>query len=286
MYLLVTDISVSYGFGQRLFAARTKPVSELITSDRYQKDMRCTVFGTGYLGATHAACMAELGHDVLGVDVNEGKVAKLTSGHVPFHEPGLDDVLQRGLASGRLRFTTSYEEAAAFADLHFIAVGTPQRKGEYAADTSHVEAVIDTLAPLLDNDATIIGKSTVPVGTAAALASRARELSTTTIEVAWNPEFLREGHAVRDTLQPDRLVVGIEPDGQAGTLLRELYAPLLADGVDAASSAPVSASAAAASPKTYAPSWPEPVNSARTKPSTFCVKSTASTCGAAPKWLT
>ena len=195
--------------------------------------MRCTVFGTGYLGATHAACMAELGHDVLGVDIDAGKVAKLTGGQVPFHEPGLEDVLRRGLDSGRLAFTTSYDEAAAFADLHFVAVGTPQRKGEYAADTSHVEAVVEGLAPRLDGAATIVGKSTVPVGTAAALGARARELAPAgnAVEVAWNPEFLREGHAVRDTLHPDRLVVGIEPGGRGADVLRELYAALLADGV-------------------------------------------------------
>ncbi|NLG54750.1 MAG: UDP-glucose/GDP-mannose dehydrogenase family protein [Rhodococcus sp.] len=193
--------------------------------------MRCTVFGTGYLGATHAACMAELGHDVLGVDVDEGKVAKLTSGEVPFHEPGLGEVPKRNLANGRLSFTTSYDVAAAFADLHFIAVGTPQRKGEYAADTSHVEAVVDNLVPRLTGSATIVGKSTVPVGTAAALAERVFGLDVDhDVEIAWNPEFLREGHAVDDTLRPDRIVVGTAPGGRADEVLRELYAPILADG--------------------------------------------------------
>src|SRR5574340_828725 len=174
--------------------------------------MRCTVFGTGYLGATHAACMAELGHEVLGVDIDPGKVAKLAAGEVPFYEPGLAEVLRRNLDAGRLGFTTSYQEAAAFADVHFLGVGTPQKKGEYAADLRHVRAVIDTLAPLLERPAVIGGKSTVPVGTAAELGSRARAVAPAGdgVEVAWNPEFLREGFAVADTLRPDRLVLGVD----------------------------------------------------------------------------
>ncbi|MFG1790367.1 UDP-glucose dehydrogenase family protein [Nocardia sp. NPDC049149] len=193
--------------------------------------MRCTVFGTGYLGATHAACMAELGHDVIGVDVDPGKVAKLSDGVVPFYEPGLEDVLRRNLDAGRLRFTTSYAEAAAHADVHFLGVGTPQKKGEYAADLKYVHAVVDTLAPMLERPSVIIGKSTVPVGTAAALGARARQLTSTDIEVAWNPEFLREGFAVKDTLRPDRLVLGVDRDRAAATwveeLVREIYADLL-----------------------------------------------------------
>ncbi|WP_280247480.1 UDP-glucose dehydrogenase family protein [Nocardia abscessus] len=194
--------------------------------------MRCTVFGTGYLGATHAACMAELGHDVIGVDVDPGKVAKLSDGVVPFYEPGLEDVLRRNLDAGRLRFTTSYAEAAAHADVHFLGVGTPQKKGEYAADLKYVHAVVDTLAPLLERPSVIIGKSTVPVGTAAALGTRARALSSTAVEVAWNPEFLREGWAVKDTLRPDRLVLGVDREraaaGWVEDLVREIYADLIA----------------------------------------------------------
>ncbi|NLE82180.1 MAG: UDP-glucose/GDP-mannose dehydrogenase family protein [Rhodococcus sp.] len=193
--------------------------------------MRCTVFGTGYLGATHAACMAELGHDVLGVDIDPGKVAKLSSGEVPFFEPGLAEVLRRNIDAGRLRFTTSYDEAAEFADLHFVGVGTPQKKGEYAADLRHVHSVIDTLAPRLDRPSVIVGKSTVPVGTAADLGVRARRLAPAgdDVEVVWNPEFLREGFAVEDTLSPDRLVLGVDRDrpGRAEQQLRELYADLL-----------------------------------------------------------
>lgn len=200
--------------------------------EAYQSIMRCTVFGTGYLGATHAACMAELGHDVIGVDVDPGKVAKLSDGVVPFYEPGLEDVLRRNLDAGRLRFTTSYAEAAAHADVHFLGVGTPQKKGEYAADLKYVHAVVDTLAPLLERPSVIIGKSTVPVGTAAALGTRARALSSTDIEVAWNPEFLREGWAVKDTLRPDRLVLGVDREraaaGWVEDLVREIYADLIA----------------------------------------------------------
>ena len=197
--------------------------------------MRCTVFGTGYLGATHAACMAELGHEVLGVDIDPGKVAKLSGGEVPFYEPGLAQVLKRNIDAGRLHFTTSYPDAAAFADLHFLGVGTPQKKGEYGADLRHVHSVIDTLAPLLDRPAVIVGKSTVPVGTAAELGARARELAPAgeEVEVAWNPEFLREGFAVEDTLRPDRLVLGVDParPGRAEALIRRLYARLIEDEV-------------------------------------------------------
>ena len=190
------------------------------------------VFGMGYLGATHAACMAELGHNVLGVDVDEAKVVKLASGDLPFYEPELADVLTTNLASGRLRFTTSYEEAAVHADVHFLGVGTPQKEGEFAADLRFVEAVIDTLAPLLTRSAVILGKSTVPVGTAQRLAARARDLSPAgdEVELAWNPEFLREGHAVHDTLSPDRVVLGIDRTqrSRAESVARELYADLIA----------------------------------------------------------
>jgi UDPglucose 6-dehydrogenase len=196
--------------------------------------MRCTVIGTGYLGATHAAGMAELGHEVLGVDVDPGKIAKLAAGEVPFYEPGLRKMLQDNIEAGRLRFTTDYDEAAAFADLHFLAVGTPQKKGEYAADLRHVYSVIDELVPRLTKSAVIAGKSTVPVGTAADLAKKANALAPNGIdvEIAWNPEFLREGHAVTDTLHPDRIVLGVQAGStRAEAALRELYAPILDSGV-------------------------------------------------------
>lgn len=196
--------------------------------------MRCTVFGTGYLGATHAAGMAELGHEVLGVDIDPGKIVKLAAGDIPFYEPGLRKMLRDNIEAGRLHFTTDYDEAAEFGDVHFLGVGTPQKKGEYAADLRHVRSVIDTLVPRLRRSAVIVGKSTVPVGTAAELGARARELAPAGIdvEVAWNPEFLREGFAVKDTLHPDRIVLGVQADSRrAEAAIRELYARILERGV-------------------------------------------------------
>jgi UDPglucose 6-dehydrogenase len=193
------------------------------------------VLGTGYLGATHAACMAELGHEVLGVDVDPAKLAKLEAGEVPFFEPGLGEILCRHTTSGRLRFSSSYEEAADYAGVFFVAVATPQKKGEYGADLQFVDSVIATLAPLLDKPAVILGKSTVPVGTAARLGQMARGLSPAAgaVEVAWNPEFLREGFAVQDTLHPDRLVLGVDEggSGRAEQVAREIYADLLGAGI-------------------------------------------------------
>jgi UDPglucose 6-dehydrogenase len=178
--------------------------------------------------------MAELGHDVIGVDIDPGKVAKLASGDIPFYEPGLRKMLSDNIAAGRLRFTTDYDEAVEFTDVHFLGVGTPQKKGEYGADLRHVYAVIDTLVPLLRRSAVIVGKSTVPVGTAAELSERARALAPegVDVEIAWNPEFLREGFAVHDTLHPDRIVLGVPRDSvTAEAAVRELYAPLLDEGV-------------------------------------------------------
>ncbi len=179
--------------------------------------------------------MAELGHEVLGVDVDPDKLAKLEAGEVPFYEPGLEDLLQRNLASGRLRFTSSYEEAASFATVHFLGVGTPQKKGEFAADLHAVNSVIERLAPLLTEPAVILGKSTVPVGTAERLGNRARQLAPAgdMVDVAWNPEFLREGFAVKDTLHPDRIVLGVDrtSPGRSEEVAREVYADLLAEGI-------------------------------------------------------
>ncbi|MGW7383438.1 UDP-glucose dehydrogenase family protein [Streptomyces sp. NPDC054794] len=188
--------------------------------------MRLTVIGTGYLGATHAACMAELGHEVLGVDVDPDKVAALRAGRVPFHEPGLPELIAEHTASGRLRFTTSYEEAGAFGEVHFVCVGTPQLKDSEGADLTYVDAAFAAIARHAAPDALLVGKSTVPVGTAARLAA------VCDAEVAWNPEFLREGFAVEDTLRPDRLVFGVESD-HAETILRRVYEPVLAAGTPA-----------------------------------------------------
>ncbi|MEV0967349.1 UDP-glucose dehydrogenase family protein [Microtetraspora glauca] len=188
---------------------------------------RLTVLGTGYLGATHAACMAELGFEVLGLDVDPGKIERLQRGELPIHEPGLEELLQRNLAAGRLRFTTSYQEAAEFGDVHFVCVGTPQKKGEYAADVSYLDAVVESLAPFLDRECLVVGKSTVPVGTAERLAEKLVRLSPagSQVELAWNPEFLREGFAVQDTLKPDRIVMGVASE-RAEKVLRDVYTPL------------------------------------------------------------
>jgi UDPglucose 6-dehydrogenase len=191
---------------------------------------RLSVLGTGYLGATHAVSMTELGFEVIGLDVDEAKVARLNAGEVPFFEPGLEALLRKNLDTGRLRFTTSYPEAAEFADVHFVCVGTPQKKGEYAADVSYVEATFSSLAPLLRRPALVVGKSTVPIGTAARMADLvAAQAPSSEVDVAWNPEFLREGFAVEDTLRPDRLVFGVR-SARAEALLRALYAPVIEAG--------------------------------------------------------
>lgn len=194
--------------------------------------MRMTVIGTGYLGATHAACMAELGHEVLGVDVDEAKIASLKDSKVPFFEPGLPEVLDRNMSNGQLGFSTDYAEAAAFAHVHFLGVGTPQQKGSFAADLTYVRQVIENLVPLLEGDHIIFGKSTVPVGTAAQLQELADSLTKpgTQVEIAWNPEFLREGFAVQDTITPDRIVVGMSNHSRAEEVAREIYATAIASG--------------------------------------------------------
>ncbi|HET9518024.1 MAG TPA: nucleotide sugar dehydrogenase, partial [Actinoplanes sp.] len=171
---------------------------------------RLAFLGTGYLGATYAICFAELGYEVVGFDIDEAKIAKLAGGDVPFHEPGLDELLRRNLASGRLRFTTSYADTAAFADVHFICVGTPQRADGMGADLAYVEASVTGLAQHLTRKVLIVGKSTVPVGTTEWIEQlvakhTAPELG---VEVAWSPEFLQEGFAVEDVLRPNRIVVG------------------------------------------------------------------------------
>ncbi|HEX6449000.1 MAG TPA: UDP-glucose/GDP-mannose dehydrogenase family protein [Trebonia sp.] len=176
--------------------------------------------------------MAELGHEVLGVDTDACRIAALAGGRAPFYEPGLNDLLVSTVSSGKLRFSTSLAEAARFADTHFICVGTPQLPGSLNADLSYIEAVIDGLASNVTRDCLVVGKSTVPVGTASRLAARLNDLTRKGIaaSLAWNPEFLREGFAVEDTLHPVRLVVGVTSD-KADANLRAVYAPLLAAGV-------------------------------------------------------
>ncbi|MGK4908335.1 UDP-glucose dehydrogenase family protein [Streptomyces sp. PHES57] len=197
---------------------------------------KITVIGLGYLGATHAAAMAELGFEVLGLDIVPEKMRKLEQGHAPMFEPGLEELLRAHVAgvegsSGRLRFTDSWEEIGAFGDVHFVCVNTPQKHGEYGCDMSYVDSAVESLAPHLHGPALVVGKSTVPVGSAARLAARIAELAPAgaEAELAWNPEFLREGFAVQDTLHPDRIVVGVAgPRGEA--LLREVYATPVAEG--------------------------------------------------------
>jgi UDPglucose 6-dehydrogenase len=193
--------------------------------------MKISVVGCGYLGAVHAAAMARLGHEVIGIDVDESKVALLGRGEPPFFEPGLTELLGEELAGGRLRFAADMA-AANGCDVHFVCVGTPQKRGEYAADMRYVESAVEALAPHLRAGDVVVGKSTVPVGTAARLALLVAEVTPGAV-VAWNPEFLREGHAIEDTVTPDRLVYGI-PDGTEGVLARrrldEVYAAVLAAG--------------------------------------------------------
>jgi UDPglucose 6-dehydrogenase len=190
--------------------------------------MRLTVLGTGYLGITHAACMASLGFDVLGVDTDAAKVDKLNGGYLPIYEPGVNDLLHWGLNSGRLAFTTSYPDAAAFGDVHFICAGTPSQPGSDHADLSQVHGCVSALAPLLDRPCLIVGRSTVPVGTARRLAAELAE-TCREVELAWNPEFLREGSAVADALAPDRIVAGVTSPWAEG-VLRQVYAQPIAAG--------------------------------------------------------
>ncbi|MEC4018767.1 UDP-glucose dehydrogenase family protein [Streptomyces sp. H27-D2] len=197
---------------------------------------KITVIGTGYLGATHAAAMAELGFEVLGLDIVPEKIEMLSAGKVPMYEPGLEELLRQHVAgiegsSGRLRFTTSWAEVGAFGDVHFVCVNTPQKQGEYACDMSYVDSAFESLAPHLTRPALVVGKSTVPVGSAVRLAALLAELAPAgaDAELAWNPEFLREGFAVQDTLHPDRLVVGVNSE-RAESRLREVYATPIAEG--------------------------------------------------------
>ncbi|WP_166133281.1 UDP-glucose dehydrogenase family protein [Nocardioides ochotonae] len=193
---------------------------------------RLTVLGTGYLGATHAICMAVLGYDVLGVDTDRAKVAALNEGRVPFFEPGLPELLRKALDSGRLSFTTDLSAAGDFGDVHFICVGTPQQADSHAADLRYVEGVTRDLAPYLRRRCLVVGKSTVPVGTAERLTRIVQDNAPAGVEVelAWNPEFLREGYAIEDTLHPDRLVFGVASPWAEQTL-RTTFAPLIDAGV-------------------------------------------------------
>ncbi|GAA1687043.1 UDP-glucose/GDP-mannose dehydrogenase family protein [Microbacterium sediminicola] len=190
--------------------------------------MKLSVIGCGYLGAVHAAAMASIGHDVVGIDVDQRKVDALAKGEAPFFEPGLQEILTDGIASGRLSFTTDMA-AAQGAKVHFIGVGTPQVRDGYAADLTYVNAAVDALVPHLSPGDIVAGKSTVPVGTAAELTPRVEAAGAVLI---WNPEFLREGFAVKDTIDPDRLVVGVGASAGDDVVetMKEVYAPAVAKG--------------------------------------------------------
>ncbi len=195
--------------------------------------MRISVIGCGYLGAVHAAAMAELGHEVVGIDVDAAKVASLTRGEAPFFEPGLPELLARNVAKGTLRFSVDIADAAG-SRIHFLAVGTPQIRGGNAADMTYVDAALRALVPHTGPDEVVVGKSTVPVGSASRLAGIIEDGGTGAI-LAWNPEFLREGWAVKDSLTPDRLVFGLPPEPAraeiADAALREAYAEVIATGI-------------------------------------------------------
>jgi UDPglucose 6-dehydrogenase len=201
------------------------------TPDPSSNAPKITEIGTGYLGATHAICTAIMGFDVMGFDVDHRKIGQLRAGQVPFYEPGLPEKLREALASGRLRFTTSLDEVAEFGDVHFICVGTPQAANSFAANVSYVESAFMGLAARISRKALLVGKSTVPIGTAQRLTSMVSETSSlgAELEVAWNPEFLREGFAVQDTLHPDRLVFGVA-SAWAEDTLRLAFRPLLDAG--------------------------------------------------------
>jgi len=183
--------------------------------------LKLSVIGTGYLGATHAACMASLGFEVIGFDTEASKIDLLSKGKVPFYEPDLEDLLAEQIKSGRLTFTNTINDLVD-ADVHFICVGTPQIKGGNAADLTYVNSALEAVAKIVKSGGLVVGKSTVPVGTANRLRNRLLELNPKA-DLAWNPEFLREGFAVEDTLRPNRLVVGVVNDS-AEKILKEVYA--------------------------------------------------------------
>ena len=188
--------------------------------------LRVSVIGTGYLGATHAACMSSMGFEVIGVDIDPTKIELLSRGKVPFYEPGLEELLQQEIASGRLTFSTDFQ-AIKDCDVHFICVGTPQSTNSLAADMKYVDAALDAIAPICKPGSLVVGKSTVPVGTAARLRSKLLTINPK-VDLAWNPEFLREGFAVEDTLHPNRLVVGVTND-EAENKLKAIYAKNLSE---------------------------------------------------------
>lgn len=200
-------------------------------SQTTEDQLQISVIGCGYLGAVHAACMASLGHRVVGIDTDSTKIRSLNQGNPPFYEPELSELLSGMIASGMLSFSTDTSSVRA-ASVHFICVGTPQKRGENAADLTYIDAAVDELLPHLKDGDVVVGKSTVPVGTAARIASRIAEIQPGAT-LAWNPEFLREGHAVEDTLSPDRLVYGVSDDAagqESASVLNRVYAQSIGRG--------------------------------------------------------
>ena len=190
--------------------------------------MKVTVIGLGYLGATHAVAMAELGHEVIGLEADPKRLAALQAGKLPFHEPGLDEALTRTLATGRVTFQAAHAENTRDAAIHFLCVGTPQLAGSYAADTSYLHSAVEALAPYLSETAVVAGKSTVPVGTAKLLKEKLSALTGFDARLCWNPEFLREGTALEDSLRPDRIVIGVDgSDHDSEGVMRAVYEPIL-----------------------------------------------------------
>ena len=192
--------------------------------------MKVTVIGLGYLGATHSVAMSKLGHTVVGIEKDPKKLEILSQGRAGFFEPGLDQALQEELASGRLTFQSEHDANSSAAEIHFICVGTPQSKNSLAADTTYLHSAITYLAPHLKPESVVVGKSTVPVGTAAILTEKLSDLAGFPAHLAWNPEFLREGTALEDSLRPDRLVIGV-PDKYSEEKLRQVFEPMIASGV-------------------------------------------------------
>jgi UDPglucose 6-dehydrogenase len=212
--------------------------------------MRLTVIGCGHLGATQAACLAEIGHEVLGVDIDEARVQILNSGRAWFHEPGLDDLLTRKIRAGRLRFSTSFEDAAAFSAVHLLSVSTPSLTDDDGHDLTHVFSAARSLGQHLTRPSLVVGRSTVPPGTASRLAREFALVSSVPVEVAWNPEFLRTGNAISDSLKPDRIVAGV-PSHEAEAIVREIYRPLTRAGVPLIITDPVTAELAKAASNAF-----------------------------------
>ncbi len=190
--------------------------------------MNISVIGSGYVGLVVGACLAETGNDVTCADVSKDKIDGLRRNVLPIHEPGLEELIERNQADGRLRFTTDVGEAVAWADVVFIAVGTPQGE-DGSADLQHVLAVADMIGQHMTKELVIVTKSTVPVGTAAKVAAHVAEHSRLPFHICSNPEFLKEGAAIEDFMKPDRVVIGVDSE-YAKSVMAELYAPFLRTG--------------------------------------------------------